>query len=279
MLGSKLDIFKKEWLDVVFEGRNKSYGAYELRKLAPRATNIGVLVASSFFVVALLAPSISKYLGLSSNEVYVEEFIEHEVVLAEPPPVNEEEPPPPPPQEPPPPKTDMVRMPQMAVVPSEMVQDEEPPTVEALKLADPGSKTIAGDPNADIRIDLPVGEGKIDAQVTETGGSEVIPMEFIEIRPIPAEGSENGFREWIGNNYRYPPAALDAGVKGILEVTFVVERDGSLTDIKVKRDLGFGTAEEAIRLFKTAKKWKPGVQNGRPVRVQYTVPINLSVQN
>lgn len=278
MFGSKLDIFKKEWLDVVFDGRNKKYGAYELRKLAPRATNIGVLVCCTAFVFALVSPKIPQWLGLGEDEAPVEEFIEQEVVLAEPPPVNEEEPIQPPPQEPPPPKTDQVRMPEMAVVPAEAVRDEEPPTVEALKLADPGAKTLAGDPNADIRIDLPVGEGKIDAQVTETGGSDIIPMEFIEILPIPAEGSIDAFRNWIGKNFQYPSAAIDAGVSGLLEVTFVVERDGSLTDIKVARDLGFGTAAEAISLFKRAKKWKPGVQNGRPVRVQYTVPIKLSVQ-
>src|SRR5690606_16439110 len=106
MLGSKLDIFKKEWMEVDFEGRNKAYGAYDLRKLAPKATNIGLVLASAAFLVALVAPRIPGWLGLGKDDVVVEQFIEQEVTLAEPPPVDEEEPQVPPPVEPPPPRTD-----------------------------------------------------------------------------------------------------------------------------------------------------------------------------
>src|SRR3546814_20880009 len=110
MFGTKLYIFKNEWLDVVFEGRNKEYGAYDLRKLSPRATSIGLLIASSAFVVVLMAPAIARWVGIDmkSNDE-VEKLIETEVVLQEPPPVNEEEPPPPPPVKPPPPRVDQVR--------------------------------------------------------------------------------------------------------------------------------------------------------------------------
>src|SRR3546814_16128987 len=113
MFGTKLYIFKNEWLDVVFEGRNKEYGAYDLRKLSPRATSIGLLIASSAFVVVLMAPAIARWVGIDmkSNDE-VEKLIETEVVLQEPPTVNEEETPPPPPVEPPPPRVDQVRQPE-----------------------------------------------------------------------------------------------------------------------------------------------------------------------
>ncbi|GGG80566.1 biopolymer transporter TonB [Parapedobacter pyrenivorans] len=276
MFGTKLDIFKKEWLDVVFEGRNKEYGAYELRKLSPRATNVGVLVASVAFVLLLMAPAIARWIGVDMNAGdEVEKVIETEVVLSEPPPVNEEEPPPPPPVEPPPPRVDQVRMPEMKVVPAEQVQDEEPPTVEQLKLADPGSKTIEGDPNAEIRIDLPVGEGEIDAEVTETNSDQI--FQSVEIDPNPPGGMAE-FMKWVGANYDYPQGAIEAGVNGQVQVSFVVERDGSLTDIKVVRDLKYGTGEAAVKLLQKAKKWSPGIQNGRPVRVAYTLPIRLNLQ-
>lgn len=278
MIGSKLDIFKKEWMEVVFEGRNKAYGAYVLRKLAPKATNTGLVIASAAFLFLLVAPSIPAWLGLNSGNDTEDVFIEHEVTLAEPPPIDEKEEQVPPPVEPPPPRTDQVRMPEMAVVPAELVQDEEPPTVEMLKLADPGSKTLAGDPNAAIRIDLPVGEGKLDAEVTEAPSDGILPFEAIEIPPIPAEGSINAFRKWVGDNYNYPQAAIDAGVVGLIEVSFVIEKDGSLTDLQIRRDLKFGTGEELVRLLKKAKKWQPGIQNGRPVRVQYTLPLRLNTQ-
>lgn len=263
-------------MEVVFEGRNKDYGAYVLRRLAPRATNIGLFIASMAFVLLLVAPSIPKWLGLSSKAEVEDVFVEHEVTLAEPPPVDEQEEQLPPPVEPPPPRNDQVRMPEMAVVPAELVQDEEPPTVEMLKLADPGSKTLAGDPNAAIRIDLPVGEGKLDAEVTEAPSDAIMGFEAVEVPPIPAEGSIDGFRDWVKNNYRSPAAAMDAGVSGLIEVSFTIERDGSLTDLVIRRDLKFGTGEELVRLLKNAKKWKPGVQNGRPVRVTYTLPLRIS---
>ncbi len=275
MFGSKLDIFKREWLDVVFEGRNKDYGAYDLRKIAPKATNIGLVVASIAFVLLLMAPAIARWLGIQSDSGPVEKIIETEVVLSEPPPVNEEEPPPPPPVEPPPPRVDQVRMPEPKVVPAEQVQDEEPPTVEQLKLADPGSKTIEGDPNAEIRIDLPVGEGEIDAEVTETSSDQI--FQSVEINPEPPGGMA-AFMQWVGKNYQYPQAAMDAGVNGQVQVSFVVERDGSLTDLKVVKDLKFGTGEAAIKMLQKAPKWSPGIQNGRPVRVAYTLPIRLSIQ-
>lgn len=278
MLGSKLDIFKKEWMEVVFEGRNKAYGAYDLRKLAPKATSIGLLVASTAFVFGVVAPQIPKWIGVSQEEEVREVFIEQEVTLAEPPPIDEEEPQLPPPQEPPPPRRDQVRSLEMEVTPAELVQDEEPPTVEVLKLADPGSQTIAGDPNAALRVDLPVGEGALDSEVTERGTGDPVDFEAVEIAPIPHEGSVDAFRAWINRNYNYPQAAIDAGVDGLVEVSFVIDRDGSIIDIEIKRDLGFGTGQEAVRVLKAARKWKPGVQNGRAVKVSYTLPIRLKVE-
>ncbi|SEL51742.1 energy transducer TonB [Parapedobacter koreensis] len=276
MIGSKLDIFKKEWLDVVFDGRNKTYGAYDLRKLSPRATNIGLFSASVAFVLLLMSPAIARWIGIDlGGSEPTEQIIETEVVLSEPPPVNEEEPPPPPPVEPPPPRVDQVRMPEPKVVPAEQVQDEEPPTVEQLKLADPGSKTIEGDPNAEIRIDLPVGEGEIDAEVTESSSDQI--FQSVEINPEPPGGLKS-FMEWVGKNYDYPQAAIEAGVNGQVQISFVVERDGSLTDIRVVRDLKYGTGEAALKLLQKAPKWSPGIQNGRPVRVAYTLPIRLNLQ-
>lgn len=265
-------------MEVVFEGRNKEYGAYELRKLAPKATNIGLVVASILFLLVLVGPRIPEWLGWASEPEIVETFIEQEVTLADPPPVDEEEEPMvPPPVEPPPPRVDMVRSLEMAVTPAEEVTDEEPPTVEMLKLADPGSQTIAGDPNAALRIDLPVGEGELDAEVTEAPTDNILDFTSVEIPPTPAEGSIEAFRNWVQSNYRVPAAAIDAGVSGLIEVSFVIERDGSLTDLVVRRDLRFGTGDELVRLLQRAKKWKPGVQNGRPVKVAYTLPLRIDL--
>jgi protein TonB len=92
----------------------------------------------------------------------------------------------------------------------------------------------------------------------------------IEVKPeFPGGISE--FYKYVANNYKKPKSDLH----GKVFVIFVIEKDGSLTDIKVLRDIGFGTGEEAIRVMKECPKWIPGEQNGRKVRVQYALPISL----
>lgn len=269
MFGSKLDLFNTQWLDVVFAGRNKAYGAYELRRENNKTTNKALITGAVLFVLAVSTPLVIRYIqGIMPEE---EKFIATEVVLAAPPPINKDEIPPPP--EPPKPKIDQVKFPPMVVVPEEQVRDEEPPTVEELKVADPGQKTIEGDPNADIVIDEPVGEAPKEAAVTED-----VNMVYtsVEVQPTPKGGMKQ-FYSFLQKNYRYPAMAREQGVSGKVIMQFVVERDGSLTDIKVLRDLGLGTGEEAIRLLKSMPKWEPGVQNGRPVRVAYTLPFALNL--
>ncbi len=97
-----------------------------------------------------------------------------------------------------------------------------------------------------------------------------------EIQPEPPGGLV-AYRKWVADSYKYPKAAIDAEVKGTITVTFVVEKDGTLSDIKAARDLGHGTGEAAVEVLKTSKKWSPGIQNGKPVRVAYALPIRLDL--
>src|SRR5690606_41239011 len=126
-------------------------------------------------------------------------------------------------------------------------------------------------------IDMPVGEGPITQAVTESFGNDHI-FEAVEVAPQPPGGMP-AFLKYVGDNYRYPAQAEAQGVSGRVILTFVVETDGSLTDIKIVRDLKYGTGEEAVRVLQRAQKWSPGIQNGRPVRVQYTLPIVLNLAN
>ncbi|WP_313156653.1 energy transducer TonB [Sphingobacterium multivorum] len=82
---------------------------------------------------------------------------------------------------------------------------------------------------------------------------------------------------FIAKNYEYPKEAVKNGVNGLVEIDFVVDRDGHIEDIKVKSDLGFNTGEAGIRVVKMLKKWKPGIRRGEPVRVGYTLPIRLNL--
>ncbi len=83
--------------------------------------------------------------------------------------------------------------------------------------------------------------------------------------------------EYIGSNLKYPQQARETGTQGRVYVTFVVEKDGSLTDVKVLRDIGSGCGEEAVRVVKSMPKWKPAKQRGKTVRMQFNLPISFTL--
>ena len=109
----------------------------------------------------------------------------------------------------------------------------------------------------------------------ETVAEEEI-FQIVEEMPGPVGGDE-AFYQYLAENIRYPVVAMESGISGRVYVTFVVEKDGSITDVKVLRGIGGGCDEEAVRVVKAMPKWKPGKQRGRPVRVLYRVPINFTL--
>jgi hypothetical protein len=123
------------------------------------------------------------------------------------------------------------------------------------------------DPSPTISIDDSIPpQGTIpndDYQIYNTAGIEVKP-EF--------PGGLIGFDSFIKQNYIKPTDK----VKGKIHVTFIIEKNGSLSDIKILRDIGYGTGAEAIRVLKTSPKWTPGIQNNKQVRVLYSLPITVN---
>lgn len=113
-----------------------------------------------------------------------------------------------------------------------------------------------------------------DGLKTVTGNYKEDVYESVHISPT-YPGGMNEFRKFVAKNYNLPN--LEKDLKGKVLVQFVVEEDGSLSDIKTVRDLGYGTGEEAIRVLKLSEKWKPGILDGKPVRVRYTLPIDLNI--
>jgi protein TonB len=258
----KLDIYKQKWIDMVFEGRNKAYGAYVLRKQNPKVTLIALLIGATVFALLLALPMLD---WSSSKEEDVEKVTMVDMANI-PPPVEEVKPLlPPPPPPPPAPKIDEVKFVKPKVVEKEKVV-EEIKTIEELKDKNVGAKDIKGRDDGKIVIDMPSGEGDKDVKIVEDN----TVYNAVEVRPDFPGGIQK-FYDFVGKNYRAP----EEDVRGKVYVQFVVEKDGSLTDIKVVRDLGYGTGAEAIRVLKKSPRWKPGVQNGRPVRVLYSLPISI----
>ena len=261
----KLDIIKNQWLDIVFEGRNKIYGAYELRKSNTKTTVRALIIGSVIFALAVAAPLIASFLP-DSNADDVNNDIKIATVKL--PPKKEVVKPNQPPPPPPPPKVDQVKFVKPVVAKAEEVT-EDPPKIVDLKDKKVGDQTIKGDPDAVLTVDEPTGTGT--AAVVEENTNEIYNVAGIEVKP-DFPGGMDKFYKFVGNNYKTPE---EEGLKGKVYVTFVVEKDGSLTDIKVLRDIGYGTGAEAIRVLKKCPKWTPGEQNGKKVRVLYSLPITI----
>ncbi|MCL9771004.1 energy transducer TonB [Flavobacterium sp. HXWNR69] len=272
---SKLNIFQQEWIDMVFEGRNKAYGAYELRAHDSKTTTRALLVGAVFFVSVIAVPVVKNIINqqLASTEKEVKDKVIEAALL--PPPPKDEALPPPPPPEPPKSINDQVKFPPPKVVEKEKVKDEDPPTVQDLEKADPGQKNIKGDPKAgDINIDTPSGEGPKGSVVTEDPEKVYVA---VEVQAEPPGGME-AFYKRFAKSFTTPE--VDGGITQIrFVVGFVVEKDGSFTDIRVLRDGGYPEAgKEAIRVLKKMPNWKPAIHNGNAVRSQFALPIVIKVQ-
>ncbi|NBL65485.1 energy transducer TonB [Flavobacterium sp. NST-5] len=273
-MSAKLDLLHGSWIDNVFQGRNKTYGAYELRKNSGKRTLVAFLIGAVIFTFLVLIPVISKM--ISDNMPEEEKNLDQKVVLA-----NIAEPPPPPIEEPivvepvvqkqTQSNVDIQKYVPPVIVDKKVVQEEVAIVTEIKKS---GSENIKAKEGGEVVLDGTESEIKVDAKVVEEDPQKV----YTSVQVLPEfPGGMAGFAKYVQKNYRVPE--VDEDISGNVFVNFVVEKDGSLTDIKVVRDLGYGTGKEAIRMLKGAPKWKPGIQNGKAVRVSYNLPIRLVIKS
>ena len=122
------------------------------------------------------------------------------------------------------------------------------------------------DPNADVIISMPMDTSK---NVPYDPSRIYTAVEKLPVFP----GGFQAFYKYLAQNIHYPASAVKNRIHGKVYVTFVVEKDGSLANIKVARGIGDGCDEEALRVMRMSPPWQPGMQNGKPVRVAYTIPI------
>lgn len=266
--------------DMVFEDRNKSYGAFFLRsnysKYLTRAFVVGTLIFCSLIGAAFAYSNATK---ASSEDLRAIEIDLADLKEVEEPEDVPDLPPPPPPEPPPPPP----EIAQVKFLPPEPKADEDvkieepPPPAEKIEKAVISSKTVEGaevisnfapPPPPPPAITKPAGLGKAKEEEIFT---------TVEQNPEFPGGQTEMYR-YIGDNMKYPSAAQRANVSGKVFVKFVVERDGSIGDIQVLKGIGFGCDEEATRVIKSMPKWSPGRQNGRNVRVYFTMPISFRLE-
>lgn len=278
MLISELDLCKREWLELVFAGRNKTYGAYELRRryngIMLRAVAATVFVVSAFAVTANIISHHKKVEVLNDPVILVKidppppTIKKHDEVIK---------------IKPVQPAGAMKATPisTKQYIPFVVKPDKDAPNPpEELKATDnPGQTTVNVPGNGVAPIVDASGDGNgnsgTGSGVTEDNGGVFLAVEDM---PQPVGGPE-AWAKFLQKNLRFPAMAQDAGVGGKVFLSFIIEKDGHLTDIKLVRKAGYGFDEEALRVLKLAPAWKPGKQNGSPVRVQYTIPINFQLNN
>jgi periplasmic protein TonB len=245
--------------EIVFKSRNKEYGAYVLRNKYQKYTTISLIIAIFIIGAVVAYPVIAAY--ISKNRMIVEnKTVETEMLNA---PKSEEPPPPPPP----PPPPDVVQQ-QRFVAPVVTSDSVETTMVSQDELS---TKVNA---EAPAEENIVVEETK--TQVIEQEAPKEI-FTVVEEQPTYPGGDEARIK-FLQANMKYPEEAKELGVQGKVFVTFVVEVDGSITDVKVLRGIGSGCDDEAIRVVKSMPKWVPGKQRGVPVRVQFNLPINFKLQ-
>lgn len=264
----KQEVVYQNWSDVVFEGRNKLYGAYLLRKSYNRNVMLAAGVSVVFFLLALATPRILEYFEQAEEVVPMEAKTVRYTDLAPPPPIDKTVPPPPQVNVPPPVKTVIKFLPPK-VTEQEVPEEEVMPTIEEIKANETGTENIEGD--AEVVFDGPpvevAGEGEGSA-----------PEVFTIVEQMPEfEGGDGAMMKYIAKNLEYPKKAIRLNVEGTVMVSFVIERDGSIQEVTVMRGIGMGCDEEALRVISSMPTWKPGKQNGMAVRVRRIIPIKFKL--
>ena len=263
--------------DIVFDGRNKGYGAYELRGLYQRHVSRALVIATTIFALLVTFPLVAAYLkGPVISVPPKREVVLKTLVL--PPDPHVITPPPPVAVTPPPPAQPV---PQIRYNAFKVVHNEEatetPPNVEELTGKKIGSETIEGPniPAASLDENPPVPG---PATVADVAPAPTIYMSVEQMPELPGGGGVAAIVAAIQKSVRYPARAISTGVEGRVYVSFVVNTKGEVTDVKVIKGLGSGLDEETVRAINSLPRFIPGKQNGREVNVSYSVPITFKIQ-
>ena len=275
---AKIDLISNEWADLVFQGRNKVYGAYQLRRGTSKRN-----IVSMIFVAAVAAVA---YLGLAAYNSYQEaqkaKFeAEMEASLldakkeakvekkTETPKVEQVQ------------KVEKVKS-SIAFKPPVIKKDSEVKPEEEMKTQDELKETKTAIGAFDVKGNDDAG-GTVLKAVEEIAAPEPPKheeeqnkiFEVVEQQPQFPGGSVNG---WLADHIKYPVVAAENGISGRVVVQFVVERDGSVSQVRVVRGVDPSLDKEAQRVISSMPKWIPGKQNGQAVRSRFTVPVTFRLQ-
>ena len=260
--------------DIVFEHKNKEYGAYVLRKAYARFLTYAVMGAGLTFILSISSPLIFNIIKemtgkrenlevLTNREVDLgklekEKDLEEKIIEK--------------------PKEQIVKSTYEYVAPVIKADEEVKVAYEAPKEdKEVGKTTQTADPTSINLDEMTLPDANSDPNGGKPVEEKVEVFKFVEEMPT-FPGGQDALLAFFATNVKYPEIARRAGVEGKVFVQFVVGKDGNVTQSSIAKGIGAGCDEEAIRVTKMMPKWNPGKQNGRPVRVQVIVPIQFKLQ-
>ncbi len=270
-------ILSADILDIIFDGKNKDYGAYELRKTYNRRITRALVITGSVALLALLASVLSSTLSdkgdskVKMNEMTIQDIKQEE----------KKEPPPPPP--PPPPKQEPPKVEMKQFTPPVIKKDEEvekpPPPQEELKEAKIDVVNVEGVKDQGIVAPVEIDQGKQIVEVKKEEDENKI-FDKVEIE-ASFPGGDSKWRQYLERNANGQVATDNGAPEGTYTtlVQFVVDKEGNISDVRALTNHGYGMEEEAMRVIKKGPKWTPAVQNGRQVKAYRKQPITFRVES
>ncbi len=283
-MAQEINLSSREWCDLVFEGKNKDFGAYVIRTESTKRHNLAVLWAlvGSLAVTALTFGLIqaNKYLEerrLASQHDQTEVFVdltaeepepEKQIIEPEKPEVIPEEV-----------ESATIKVTELQIVEdAEVREEDEIVTIDEQIATDASAGTVThldGSTNKNIFIEHRV-EIKVEPEPVAEPKTEEIFKSVEQMPQFP--GGEAALMKFLSSHINYPPMAAENNVQGKVIVQFVVDKTGKVGEVKVVRNVDKDLDNEAIRVCKALPKFTPGRQNGRPVSVWYTLPIQFKLQ-
>ena len=276
---SKIDLISGEWTDIVFTGRNQSYGAYKLRKGTGKRNVISIIAVIALAVLCQIGLTIKK---AADAEAARRAAMTQAVELSQ---LGQ------------PKKKAEVKQKQIKVEPERVVEQVKSSIKFTAPVIKKDSEVKPEDElkTQDQLMETKTAIGSFDVKGNDDANGEVLKAKEVIAQPEPPKveetkvfdvveqmpsfpGGPTALMTYLSQNTKYPVVAQENGVQGRVVVSFVVERDGSITDVRVVRSVDPSLDKEATRVVKSMPNWIPGKQNGSTVRVKYNVPVSFKLQ-
>lgn len=277
---SKIDLISGEWTDLVFAGRNQAYGAYQLRKGTGKRNVISIIAVVALVLLCQIGLSLKKAADAEARKrAAMTEVVELSKL------------------EQPKKKAEVKQQKKIQVEPEKVVERVK----SSIKFTAPViKKDNEVKPEEELKtqdelMNTKTAIGAIDVKGNDDKGGEVLKLKEAVAQPEPKPEVENkvfdvveqmpsfpggpsALMKYLSENVKYPVVAQENGVQGRVVVSFVVEKDGHITDVRVVRSVDPSLDKEAARVVKSMPTWIPGKQNGSAVRVKYNVPVSFKLQ-